>query len=114
MAQFKYWKECMENAAEECGMTLTEEQLETFADFAKSGHDFYDQAFYTPSWTDRFDDMENEWKRKLKDKENELREYKQNAETAVKVALKQRPDDLISIGKHGEVTLYAGRTYQIQ
>lgn len=114
MAQLNYWKECISNGAEECNLTLTKEQLETLAEFAMSGHEYYDMAFYSPPWTDRFDDIKNEWEKKLKDKEDELNEYRQNAEMAVKIALNQHSDTHISIGKHGEVIKYCGQSYQIQ
>lgn len=34
-----YWKDCISIAADECGLELTKEQLETLADAVESGHE---------------------------------------------------------------------------
>lgn len=39
-----YWTECISTAADECGVVLTESQLECLASAAESGHEFYGQA----------------------------------------------------------------------
>lgn len=39
-----YWRECIGNAAEECSLSLTEEQLDALADAAQSGHENYVMA----------------------------------------------------------------------
>ena len=40
-----YWKECISIAADECGLVLTEEQLECLADSVEGGHENYGMAF---------------------------------------------------------------------
>ncbi len=43
-----YWRECISCAADECGLSLTDEQLECLAAGAKGGHECYGDAFYQP------------------------------------------------------------------
>ncbi len=82
-AKRDYWSECIAIAAEECGLTLTPEQLECLADGAESGHEHYGMAFYSPPPSDRLNDIEREWKAKLKAQQDEHERYMRNAETAV-------------------------------
>lgn len=109
-----YWKECVSIAADECGLKLTKEQLECLAESFEGCHDNYGLAFYSPPSTDRISDIERQWKAKLAAKELELERYRNNAETAVKQALRQRSDAIVSIGEYGEVFRHGGRTEQIQ
>lgn len=109
-----YWKECIAIAAEECDLTLTEEQLEYLASSAEIGHDHYGMAFYSPPDSDRIHDIEREWKAKLKAQQEEHERYVNNAEIAIKQALRVHRDDPVTIGSHGEVLLYGGRIVQIQ
>lgn len=39
-----YWKECIAEAAEECGANLTEEQISSMAYFVEGAHENYRQA----------------------------------------------------------------------
>jgi hypothetical protein len=113
-AQQNYWSECISIAAEDCDLVLTPEQLQCLAESAAAGHDHYSMAFYDPGWGDRMTEIENEWKRKYKDLEKEFDKYRNNAETAVKQALRQYSDSNVSIGENGDVFRYDGRTVQIQ
>jgi 23S rRNA A1618 N6-methylase RlmF len=113
-AERDYWQECIAIAAEECGLTLTQEQLECLADGAESGHEHYGMAFYSPPWTERMDEIEDQWKKKFQNLQAEFDAYKGNAETAVKQALRVHRDDHVSIGKYGEVLMHGGRTVRIQ
>ena len=114
MSTTDYWKECISLAGEECGLVMTDDQLETLAESAKMGHENYGMAFYSPPDHERLDDIENEWKAKLKAEDDELERYRRNAETAVKRALRQHSDANVSIGEYGEVTRYDGRFSVIQ
>lgn len=114
MNTLDYWKETLSCAAQDCGLAITDEQLICLANAAEGSHENYGMAFYSPPSTDRIYDIEREWKAKLEAKERELERYKDNAETAVKQALRQRPDALVSIGEDGEVFRHGGRTDQIQ
>lgn len=114
MSEKDYWKECMSIAADECDLQLTDDQLESLAESAESGHENYGMAFYSPPGSDRYDDIEREWKSKYKALELEFAAYRGNAEKAVGQALKQYSDAHVSIGEHGEVFRHGGRTEQIQ
>jgi hypothetical protein len=109
-----YWCECISLAAEECGLALTKEQLECLADSAEAGHEHYGMAFYSPPASDRLSDIDREWKAKLSALQREFDNYRSNAETAVKKALRQHSDAQVTIGAYGEVLRHGGRTEQIQ
>ena len=47
-AHLDYWKECIGEAADECGLSLTDEQLDCLAGSVQSGHENYGMAFYSP------------------------------------------------------------------
>lgn len=113
-AQKDYWKECISIAAEDCDLKLTPEQLDCLASSAESGHEHYDMAFYSPPARERMDEIEKEWKKKLNDLQAEFDACRSNAESAVKKALRVHRDDQVSIGQHGEVLRYGGRTTRIQ
>jgi translation elongation factor EF-Tu-like GTPase len=98
-----YWQECIAIAAEECDLKLTQEQLDCMASAAESGHEHYGMAFYSPPPSERLTEIEDGWKKKVKDLQRELDDYKSNAETAVKRALKLRRDDHVSIDSRGYV-----------
>jgi hypothetical protein len=113
MSDKDYWKECISIAADECDLQLTEEQLEALAESAASGHEHYGMAFYEPPASDRYDEIEREWKRKYEALRREFDAYIDNAETAVKRALRQHRDAQVTIGQYGEVHRHGGRTEQI-
>jgi hypothetical protein len=108
-----YWKECISEAADECDLVLSSEQLRHLAESVEAGHDNYGMAFYSPPASDRIADIENEWKAKIEAKDRELECYRTNAETAVKRALHQHSDAQVSIGEYGEVFRHGGCTVQI-
>ena len=112
-SQSDYWEEAISTAAYECGLTLTPEQLACLAEAAERAHDHYGMAFYSPPASDRFTDLEQEFAKKLKEKEQELERYRNDAEDAVRRALRLRPDTHISVGRRGEVFRYGGRIEQI-
>ena len=109
-----YWTECIAQAAEDCGLAMTPEQLDAIATAAEAGHDNYGQAFYSPPASDRVSDIRSEWKAKLDALQAEYDQYRRNAEGAVKQALRVHRDDRVSIGKYGEVLRHDGRTERIQ
>jgi 23S rRNA A1618 N6-methylase RlmF len=113
-SQRDYWKECIAIAAEECDLKLTPEQLDCLADSAENGHEHYGMAFYSPPASDRINDIEREWRRKLKELQDEFDRYRNNSELAVKQALRVHRDDQVTIGEHGEVLRHGGRTERIQ
>jgi len=112
-AQQDYWKECIAEAADECGLKMTGEQLECLAEGVEGAHECYGMAFYSPPSTDRLDDIEREWKSKYEALQREFDRYRGNAESAVKQALNQFHDSNVSIGERGEVYRTGGRTERI-
>jgi len=116
MSDIEYWKECISIAADECDtpLIMTGQQLEYIAQSVSSGHEHYGMAFYSPPASDRINDIKREWKRKYDALQKEFDAYKGNAETAVKIALRQHSDAQVTIGEHGEVLRHGGRTTQIQ
>lgn len=113
-AQQDYWQECIAIAAEECNLKLTPEQLNCLASAAEGGHENYSMAFYSPPSSERLSDIEDEYKKKLKDQQQDHKRYVQNAEDAIKQALRTHRDASISIEDHGEVLMHGGRTVRIQ
>jgi len=114
MTELDYWEECLSDGAYECELVISSEQLTALAESVKIGHEHYGMAFYSPPSSDRFKDIEREWKTKLAALQGELDTYQRNAEIAIKKALGQRSNDSVSIGAYGEVFLNGGRTEQIQ
>lgn len=45
MTNLEYWTECVACAADECGLSLTDEQLKCLADGVNGGHENYSMAF---------------------------------------------------------------------
>ena len=111
--QFKYWRECIATGSEENGITLSSEQIDALAECVQGCHENYSLAFYQPPSSDRLAVIEQDWKTELEAKQREFDAYRNNAETAIKRALKQRPDAPISIERDGEVFRHGGRTEQI-
>ncbi len=114
MSKPDYWEEMIAIAAEECCLALTDVQLKYLAGAAESSHDNYGMAFYSPPASDRISAIESEWKKKYESLQKELDKYRENAEYAMKVALRRSTNDSVSIGDYGEVTLYNGRTVRLQ
>ena len=114
MNQQEYWEECLAIAADENGLKLTPEQLRCLADAAERGHEHYGQAFYSPPASERMNQIDNQWKAKLKALQDEFDTYRGHAETAVKKALRVHDDDPVSIREDGEVLRHGGRTERIQ
>jgi len=60
MKSIKYWRECLSDAATECGLEITSSQLDILSEAIENAHENYGMAFYTPPASDRFADMERE------------------------------------------------------
>lgn len=114
MNSVEYWEESLSLAADECGLVMTDKQLKFLAEAMDGCHENYGMAFYTPPASDRYAELERQHKAEIEKREAEHERYKENAEEAVKKALRQYPDAQITIGEHGEVLRYGGRTEQIQ
>lgn len=104
-----YWDEVVETAATECGLTFTREQIENISGAVRVAHENYGLAFYTPPASDRLREIEQKHERRIKELKDEFQAYREDAEKAVKIALKCRPDDHVSIQEYGEVFLHGER-----
>ena len=109
-----YYAECVEIAADEVGLKLTAEQAKYIGEAVEGAVDNVGMAFYSPASSERYEQIEREWEAKYKALEKEFDKYRGSAETAVKVALRQRRDANVSIGDHGEVRRHDGRSDRIQ
>ena len=109
-----YWVECISEAADECGATLTPEQIEAIAAAAQSSHENYGMAFYSPPSSDRFAELEREHREAMKRKDREFDQYRANAERAVSEALGVPMGTTVEIGDYGEVRRIDGRHDRIQ
>lgn len=109
-----YYAECVSEAAEEVGLSMTPEQAKYIGEAVDGAADNVGMAFYSPPASDRYAQIEREWEAKFKALQREFDTYRGNAETAVKVALRQHRDAHVSIGEHGEVRRYDGRSDRIQ
>lgn len=114
MSHTDYWAETISEAACECGLSIAPEQLVSLSKAVEMSHDNYGQCFYQPPASDMVAHEEREQEKRYKKLQKEFDDYRSNAETAVKQALRVRPDSLVGIGEHGEVTMYGGRIERIQ
>ncbi len=113
-SQADYWEECICEAADGCGLSLSQEQRECLAAAAQSAHENYGMAFYSPPASDRISDIESAWKERLRALRAEFDDYRRDAECAVKQALRVHRDDSVTIGPDGEVLRHCGDTERIQ
>lgn len=114
MSHQDYWEETISEAAISCGLNLSEEHVKTLGVAVSISHDNYGLAYYSPPASDRVHAEEREWKVKYDALKREFDDYRNNAETAIKRALRQHSDAQVGIGKYGEVTRYDGRSTRIQ
>lgn len=115
----EYWEEAVAIAFEEAGAWpayegLSQEVRAKIGEALQGSHENYGMAHYSPPASDRLNQIEREADAKLKALQREFDAYRDDAETAVKRALRQRSDASVAIGRHGEVTRYDGRTTVIQ
>lgn len=109
-----YYAEGLAESFEEHGIAATTDQISLVAADVANYAESEGQAFYTPPASDRYNQIEREWKAKYEALQREFDAYRGNAETAVKQALRQYSDSQVTIGDHGEVFRHGGRTEQIQ
>jgi hypothetical protein len=105
-AKIGYWKECIGQAAGECGLTMTDEQLMCLAQSAKDGHECYETGFHSPQY-DRTPDVGQELKSKYKMLERKFEDYKISAEAEVRRALRLGGGTGISISSSGKIERYS-------
>lgn len=103
MNSLEYWEECISIGAEECGLEITREQLSELAASVEGGHENYGMAFYSPPPSDRYNEIEREWKAKYEALQKEFDMYMGNAESAVKRVGRMHRDANVSIEAYGEI-----------
>lgn len=109
-----YYAECLAEAFESAGVEATREQIGEIARDVELAVEHQGMAFYEPPASDRYNEIEREWKAKYESLQKEFERYTQSAETAVRRALRQHRDANVSIGEYGEVHRHDGRTERIQ
>jgi hypothetical protein len=114
MTNLDYWKESISNAAENCGLELTDAQLLEMAEAVLIDHENYGMAFYSPPSTDRLAAIESEHQSRYDRLKAEFDQYVANSETAIRKALRLSHDRSVSIHSHGEVLAHGGRTERVQ
>lgn len=101
-----YYAEGLIESFDEHGITATSEQIRAVAADVELYAENQGMAFYSPPASDRYNEIEREWKAKYEALRKEFDAYVGNAETAVKRIGRLHSDANISIGQYGEVTRY--------
>ena len=101
-----YYAEGLSESFDENGIGATREQIEAVAADIATYVEHEGMAFYSPPSSDRYNEIEREWKAKYEALKKEFDRYVGNAETAVKRVGRMHSDANISIGQYGEVTRY--------
>jgi hypothetical protein len=104
MTTLDYWKETLSQAAEECGLTLTEEQLTCLADAAEGSHENYGMAFYSPPDSDRIADIERGWKAKVEAAEASAERYRSDFVRNICMRHRVEPSQ-VTLEGNGEATI---------
>lgn len=71
-AEHDYWRECVDAAANDCGLVLTEEQAECLTRAFEGGHENYGMAFYQPPAGEHYRSEIKELKRKLEEEREKV------------------------------------------
>ena len=106
MNALDYWRECVSQAAGDCGLTLTTEQLESIAYAVEGAHENYGMAFYSPPATDRISAIEEEYQARIDKLSREADKFREDAHAAVKRCLRLHREDRISIQPGGYIERY--------
>lgn len=78
MKHVEIWEETISEAAEECNLQLTAEQLSSLADAVAGTHDNFDLVHYTPSISDHY---ESERRKATEAHKRELEELEHRRQT---------------------------------
>jgi len=71
-AKMDYWTECVSIAAEECGLPMTQEQLEHVAGAVEGAHECYGMAFYSPPAGEHLSSEISRLKKELADERSKV------------------------------------------
>lgn len=106
MKPLDYWRECVSTAAEDCGLTMTADQLEFIAYAVEGAHENYGMAFYSPPPSDGIAEIRREGQAALDKLQRAFDAYQRGSKIAVRRALRLYPDANISIQDDGEIVRY--------
>jgi hypothetical protein len=104
-----YWRECIAQSAEECGASLTPEQVERMADDVQTSHENYGMTFYSPSASDRVADVEREHVGRARKIEAEHDRQIEDLRRALKDAWDERNAVVYSLREQLRAALEGGR-----
>ena len=104
METLEYWKESLGQAADECGLKLTDEQLTCLAEAAEGSHDNYGTAFYSPPASDRIADIERGWQAKVEAAEASAERYRSDFVKNICMRHRVEPSQ-VTLEGNGSVTI---------
>lgn len=113
----KYWEETLSEAFEGAGAyelysQLTPEQRESIAKSLRISEECKSLAFYTPPASDRYNEIEREYKAKIKALEEQSRKQYEQLTNALGSVLKLDPAKL-SLNRDGGIDYTCGRSYEV-
>lgn len=103
-AKRNYWKGCMAQAAEECDLTLMDDQLQYLANAAEAAHEQYGMAFYSPPSGNGQNHEDAARKKRVTDELQRVKDQRDAYEMALRRALGLHSDDNIRVDRFGSVT----------
>jgi len=118
MGKADYYEEAFMIAMEEAGCfhlvdQMTQQQRKDVGAGIAGSVKHEGQAFYTPPASDRYSQIEREWKAKYDSLKAEYDRYQETAGKTLGRVLRQHRDDHVFMTDDGEVFRSGGRTEQI-
>jgi hypothetical protein len=114
----EYYEEAFSIAMEEIGCwhlveQMTKEQRQQVGASLATSVEMSSQAFYTPPSSDRYNEIEREWKAKYKRLQDEYERYVDTSGKTLGRILRQYSDTHVFMDDDGNVFRSGGRTEQI-
>lgn len=118
MTRADYYQEAFEEALHAEGLSellnlMTTVQRANIGSALAISVECASMAFYTPPASDRYAEIERDWKAKLARLQTEFDRYRDGSESAMRRALRTHYDTNLSITEEGEVYRHDGRTERI-
>lgn len=110
----EYWLECIQQAADECGLEMTTDQAAFISAACFDAHENCGQAFYSPPLSDGLAVIADENAKKLVAMKAEHDRETAGAELALKRSLGLYDDSIITVDCDGSVWLHNGNSVQIR
>lgn len=99
------WEGCILDAAGECGVTLTDEQLTHIAEAVAGMHDNYYTAGYSPPSESGPSFRERELEAALESARRELNEYRSNVQAGLRNTFGMEHRTFAEFDRHGNIVL---------